>query len=237
MLRRLRDRGHSSFFVLASPSPSRDEPTVLSRLSRGLLSRAAAASRAHELLFSRALLFAASPASPRPDAITVAEPLLSDLDAFVAAMDEISGGRFLRCGDGEVDLAALAAEEFPELPWLKAKGYYVIEEFVANWVEIALRMSWAAAMAAGGGGKKAVRVGKCVKEKAALASTAFWREKGYVDWWMRLEPRVRARITGAFFGKSAMALVMCPLCYAISVFFFVHGYGVLWQRHVSVVCI
>uniref|UniRef100_A0ACD6A745 Uncharacterized protein n=1 Tax=Avena sativa TaxID=4498 RepID=A0ACD6A745_AVESA len=205
MLERLRLRGHSSFFVLASPSPA--EPTVLSRLSRGLLARAAAASRVHELLFSRTFLFASSPSSPRPDAITVAEALLADLDAFVAAMDEISGGRFLRCGDGEVDLTALASEEFPELPWLKAKGYYVIEEFVANWVEIALRMSWATAMAAGGGGgKKAVRVGKCVKEKAGLASTAFWREKGYVDWWMRLEPRVRARITGAFFGKSAVAL-------------------------------
>jgi hypothetical protein len=73
-------------------------------------------------------------------------------------------------------------------------------------------MSWATAMAAGGGGgKKAVRVGKCVKDKAGLASTAFWREKGYVDWWMRLEPQVRARITGAFFGKSAIALVICPL--------------------------
>ncbi|KAM3214134.1 hypothetical protein ACQJBY_066521 [Aegilops geniculata] len=204
MLRRLRLRGHSSFFVLADPS----SPTVLSRLSRGLLARAAAASRAHELLFARALLFTATPASHRPDAITLAEPLLADLDAFVAAMDEISGGAFLRAGDGEVDLAALASEEFPELPWLKAKGYYVVEEFVANWVEIALRMSWAAAAAGGGagGGKKAVRVGRCVKEKAGLASTAFWREKGYVDWWMRLEPRVRARITGAFFGKSAKAL-------------------------------
>ncbi|KQK17066.1 uncharacterized protein LOC100844132 isoform X2 [Brachypodium distachyon] len=202
MLRRLRLRGHSSFFVLASP-----EPTVLSRLSRGLLARAAAASRAHELLFSSALLFASSPASPRPDAITVAEALLADLDAFVAAMDEISGGRFLRCGDGEVDLAALACEEFPELPWLKAKGYYVIEEFVANWVEIALRMSWAAAAGGGGGGgKKAVRVGKSVKDKAGLASNTFWREKGYVDWWMRLELPVRVRIMGAFFGKGAIAL-------------------------------
>uniref|UniRef100_A0A453SZ41 Uncharacterized protein n=1 Tax=Aegilops tauschii subsp. strangulata TaxID=200361 RepID=A0A453SZ41_AEGTS len=210
MLRRLRLRGHSSFFVLADPAPTDpSSPTVLSRLSRGLLARAAAASRAHELLFARALLFTATPASPRPDAITLAEPLLADLDAFVAAMDEICGGAFLRAGDGEVDLAALASEEFPELPWLKAKGYYVIEEFVANWVEIALRMSWAAAAAGGGaGGKKAVRVGRCVKEKAGLASTAFWREKGYVDWWMRLEPRVRARITGAFFGKSAKAICL-----------------------------
>ncbi|XP_015694239.1 uncharacterized protein LOC102706205 isoform X2 [Oryza brachyantha] len=124
-------------------------------------------------------------------------------------MDEISGGKFLCCGDGEVDLTALAAEEFPELPWLQAKGYYVVEEFVGNWVEIALRMSWAAAAAGGGGGgagRKAVRVGKGVKEKAGLAANAFWRGKGYVDWWMRLEPRVRARIMGAFFGKGTTAL-------------------------------
>uniref|UniRef100_A0A0E0LEH3 Polymerase nucleotidyl transferase domain-containing protein n=1 Tax=Oryza punctata TaxID=4537 RepID=A0A0E0LEH3_ORYPU len=203
MLRRLRLRGHSSFFVL-HPSPSssvaaEDTPTVLSRLSRGLLVRAAEASRGHGLIFDHLLLFPSSPASSsRLDAITVAEALLADLDGFVAAMDEISGGRFL-CGDGEVDLVAMAGEEFPELPWLKAKGYYVIEEFVANWVEIALRMSWVAA----GGGK---RVGKGVKEKAGLAANAFWREKGYVDWWMRLEPRVRARIMGAFFGKGTTAL-------------------------------
>ncbi|KAL6603675.1 hypothetical protein ACP70R_044036 [Stipagrostis hirtigluma subsp. patula] len=212
MLRRLRLRGHSSFFVLHTASPAssssrEDEPTVLSRLSRGLLARAAAASRAHALLFSHLLLFPSSPASSRsPDAITVAEALLADLDGFVAAMDEISGGSFLCCGEGEADLAALACEDFPELPWLKAKGYYVIEEFVANRVEIALRMSWTAAGGGGAGGRKAARVGKGVKEKAGLAATAFWREKGYVDWWMKLEPRVRARIMGAFFGKGAIAL-------------------------------
>ncbi|WVZ79006.1 hypothetical protein U9M48_026637 [Paspalum notatum var. saurae] len=211
MLRRLRLRGHSSFFVLHS-SPrgggAAEEPTVLSRLSRGLLARAAAASRAHALLFASTLLFPSAPASSRcPDAITVAEALLADLDGFVAAMDAISGGRFLCCGEAEVDLAALAGEDFPELPWLDAKGYYVVEEFVANRLEIALRMSWAVAAGGGGaGGRKAVRVGKGVKEKAGLAANAFWREKGYVDWWMRLEPRMRARIMGAFFGKGAMAL-------------------------------
>ncbi|XP_062229516.1 uncharacterized protein LOC133927191 isoform X3 [Phragmites australis] len=205
MLRRLRLRGHSSFFVLHPSSSREDGPTVLSRLSRGLLARAAARSRAHALLFSNILLFPSSPASSRsPDAITVAEALLADLDAFVAAMDEISGGRFLCCGEGEVDLATLACEDFPELPWLNAKGYYVIVEFVANRVEIALRMVWAAA--GGGGGRKTARVGNGVKEKAGLAANAFWREKGYVDWWMKLEPRVRARIMGAFFGKGAMAL-------------------------------
>lgn len=227
MVRRLRLRGHSSFFVLhsSSPSPSTsarggvgaragaEEPTVLSRLSRGLLARAAVGSQAQALLFANVLLFPSSPASSRcPDAITVAEAFLADLDGFVAAMDEISGGRFLCCGDGEVDLAALACQDFPELPWLNAKGYYVIEEFLANRLEIALRMSWAAAGGGGAGGRKAVRIGKGVKEKAGLAANAFWREKGYVDWWMRLEPRMRARITGAFFGKGAMALVICFRC-------------------------
>ncbi|KAG2613585.1 hypothetical protein PVAP13_4KG367700 [Panicum virgatum] len=214
MLRRLRLRGHSSFFVLHSSSPSTsssargaEEPTVLSRLSRGLLARAAAGSRAHALLFANVLLFPSSPASSRrPDAITVAEAFLADLDGFVAAMDEISGGRFLCSGQGEVDLTALACQDFPELPWLNAKGYYVIEEFVANRLEIALRMSWAAAGGGGVGGRKAARVGKGVKENAGLAANAFWREKGYVDWWMRLEPRMRARIMGAFFGKGAVAL-------------------------------
>ncbi|XP_066350423.1 uncharacterized protein [Miscanthus floridulus] len=213
MVRRLRLRGHSAFFVLHSSSPSTsaargaEEPTVLSRLSRGLLARAAAGSRAQALLFANILLFPSSPASSRcPDAITVAEAFLADLDGFVAAMDEISGGRFLCCGEGEVDLAALACQDFPELPWLNAKGYYVIEEFLANRLEIALRMSWAAAGGGGVGGRKAVRIGKGVKEKAGLAANAFWREKGYVDWWMRLEPRMRARIIGAFFGKGAIAL-------------------------------
>ncbi|KAG0515553.1 hypothetical protein BDA96_10G288500 [Sorghum bicolor] len=216
MVRRLRLRGHSSFFVLhsSSSSPSTsgsargaEEPTVLSRLSRGLLARAAAGSRAQTLLFANILLFPSSPASSRcPDAITVAEAFLADLDGFVAAMDEISGGRFLCCGEGEVDLAVLACQDFPELPWLNDKGYYVIEEFLANRLEIALRMSWAAAGGGGVGGRKAVRIGKGVKEKAGLAANAFWREKGYVDWWMRLEPRMRARIIGAFFGKGAIAL-------------------------------
>jgi hypothetical protein len=106
-----------------------------------------------------------------------------------------------------VDLLALVCEDFPELPWLNAKGYYVIEEFVVNRVEIALRMSWATAGGGAGGGRKVARIGKGVKEKAGLAANTFWREKGYVDWWMKLEPQVRASITAAFFGKGAMALV------------------------------
>ncbi|KAI4975521.1 hypothetical protein ZWY2020_049128 [Hordeum vulgare] len=108
MLRRLRLHGHSSFFVLADPAPSDPSSlTVLSRLFRGLLARAASASRAHDLLFACALLFTATPASPTPDALTLAEPLLADLDAFVAAMDEISGGAFLRAGAADTQVMAV----------------------------------------------------------------------------------------------------------------------------------
>ncbi|KAI4980578.1 hypothetical protein ZWY2020_021063 [Hordeum vulgare] len=96
MLRRLCLRGHSSFFVLADPAPSDpSSPTILLRLSRGLLARAAA-SRAHDLLFAPRAPLHRHPRLPTPDALTLAEPLLDDLDAFVPAMDEISGGAFLR---------------------------------------------------------------------------------------------------------------------------------------------
>ncbi|KAI5015639.1 hypothetical protein ZWY2020_057029 [Hordeum vulgare] len=108
MLRRLRLRGHSSFFVLADPAPSDpSSPTVLSRLSRGLLARAATASRMHDMLFACALLFTATPASPTPDALTLAEPLLADLDAFVTAMDEICGGAFLRSSAADTQVMAV----------------------------------------------------------------------------------------------------------------------------------
>ncbi|KAE8793208.1 hypothetical protein D1007_32215 [Hordeum vulgare] len=74
---------------------SNDQPQILRPALRPPSQRAAAASRAHDLLFARALLFTATPASPTTDALTLAEPLLADLDAFVVAMDEISGEAFL----------------------------------------------------------------------------------------------------------------------------------------------
>ncbi|KAI5012137.1 hypothetical protein ZWY2020_024271 [Hordeum vulgare] len=80
----------------SSSSPTRPpltpHPPPSSRASPGASSRAPSPPPARTTCSSpRALLFTATPASPTPDALTLAEPLLADLDAFVAAMDEISG--------------------------------------------------------------------------------------------------------------------------------------------------
>lgn len=129
----------------------------------------------------------------------MSEDLVANVDRFVAVMDAISGGRFLR---GEVkDLAA----KWLELPWLKDKGYYSIESFVANRFEVALRLSWVSSE----GGKK-LKGGKATKGKtlsAGLAANALWRRKGCVDWWAGLDPGGRKKIIGAFLGKAAKYLV------------------------------
>nr|XP_009392804.2 PREDICTED: uncharacterized protein LOC103978659 isoform X3 [Musa acuminata subsp. malaccensis] len=197
MLSRLRRRGHGFFFLLPDlPSPSL--PSLCFRRSYGLLSRAAAADAAERTVADSLLLFASSDDSPLLDAATVAEDLVSDVDRFVAVMDAISGGRFLR---GEVN--GLAAP-WAEMPWLKDKGYYSLEAFVANRLEVALRLSWLSSL----GGKK-LKGGKAAKEKAltaGLAANVFWRKKGCLDWWAGLDPGGRKKIFEAFLGKAAKSL-------------------------------
>ncbi|WOK92760.1 hypothetical protein Cni_G01451 [Canna indica] len=198
MLARLRRHGHGFFFLLPDlPSPSL--PSVCFRRSHGLLSRAAAADASERNLAASLLLFASRDDSPVLDAVTVSEDLVLDVDRFVAVMDGISGGRFLR---GEANGLAV---QWAELPWLKDKGYYSLEVFVANRLEVALRLSWLSSQ----GGKK-LKGGKAAKEKAAaagLAANAFWRKKGCVDWWAGLDPGGRKKIIEAFFGKAAKYLV------------------------------
>ncbi|RWW68040.1 hypothetical protein BHE74_00024466 [Ensete ventricosum] len=197
MLSRLRRRGHGFFFLLPDlPSPSL--PSLCFRRSDGLLSRAAAADAAERTVADSLLLFASSDDPPLLDAATVAEDLVSDIDRFVAVMDAISGGRFLR---GEAN--GLAAP-WAEMPWLKDKGYYSLEAFVANRLEVALRLSWLSSQ----GGKK-LKGGKAAKEKAltaGLAANAFWRKKGCLDWWAGLDPGGRKKIFEAFLGKAAKSL-------------------------------
>jgi hypothetical protein len=54
----------------------------------------------------------------------------------VGAMDEISNGGFLRGDQSKL------GSDWVELEWLKEKGYYSIEAFVANRLEVALRLAW-----------------------------------------------------------------------------------------------
>lgn len=120
-------------------------------------------------------------------------------------MDVISEGRFLIGEDGTGK-----AVKWPELAWLKDKGYYSLESYIANRLENALRISWREAN--GGGGGRKGRGGKGVKDKAVvvtsgMAANVFWRKKGCLDWWSRLDQRDRQKVFDAFLGKASRTMV------------------------------
>lgn len=132
--------------------------------------------------------------------MTVCEGFVEDVDGFVAAMDEVSNGGFLR---GEED--GLGAD-WVEMRWLKARGYYSVEAFVANRLEIALRLAWLNCI---GGKKRGVKL----KEKASAASVGvavnvFRRKKGCIDWWGTLDGATKGKLFSFVLGKSAKSLVL-----------------------------
>ncbi|XP_072977405.1 uncharacterized protein [Typha angustifolia] len=212
MLSRLRRLGaHALFFILPdlpSTSSSSSLPSLLSRRSSGLLSRTASSDCSAAAISDSLLLFSSRDGDPGEDpkrlppldAATVAEEFVSDVDRFVEVMDGISGGKFLRGEEG-----GIGATQWPELSWLKDKGYYSLEAFVANRLEVALRLSW---LSSANGGRKG-KGGKGGREKlgdAGIAANAFWRKKGCLDWWAGLDPGQKERILDAFLGKAAKSL-------------------------------
>ncbi|XP_058104484.1 uncharacterized protein LOC131248286 isoform X3 [Magnolia sinica] len=200
----LRSRGHGLFLVLPDLPSSRfpSLPSLCYRRSRGLLSRSSASNLLEHSLSRSVLVFSSKEGEPvRPiqplDSITVSEDFVSDLDRFVNVMDGVSDGGFLRGDEG----GALGST-WQELPWLKAKGYYSLEAFVANRLELALRLSWLNCCT---GKKRGVKV----KEKAGAAGVAanlFWRKKGCLDWWDGLDPGIRKKIFRMVLGKRAKCL-------------------------------
>lgn len=95
-------------------------------------------------------------------------------------------------------------QEWIELDWLKEKRYYGIQEFMANRLEVALRLSWLNCCS--NGKKKGVRL----KEKASaagVAANAYWSKKGCVDWWEKLDASTRKNVFWVILGKSAKSLV------------------------------
>ncbi|KAM7512128.1 hypothetical protein LguiB_011003 [Lonicera macranthoides] len=111
-------------------------------------------------------------------------------------MDRVSNGEFL---SGEE--SGLSSEWF-ELSWLKAKGYYSIEAFVANKLEVALRLSWLNCY----NGKK--KGGK-LKEKTSMvgvAANVYWRKKGCMDWWESLDKATKEKVFRTVLGKSTKSL-------------------------------
>ncbi|KAM1140447.1 hypothetical protein ACFX19_041219 [Malus domestica] len=206
MLGRVRANGHG-FFIILPDLPSGDLPTLCFKRSSGLLCRVAESNELERRVFESTRLFSSREGekveecscSVRDiDTVTVSEDLVENLDGFVEAMDEISNGGFLR-GE-ESDLGS----DWVELKWLKDKGYYSMEAFVANRLEVALRLAW---LNCSNGKKRGVKL----KEKmtaVCLAANVYWRKKGCVDWWENLDAATRRNVLTSVLGKAAKPLIL-----------------------------
>ncbi|XAR63210.1 hypothetical protein NMG60_11023069 [Bertholletia excelsa] len=204
----LRSKGHCLFIILPD-IPSSDGlglPSFCFRKSHGLLARVSESNESERLIYDSIRLFNSKEGekveecscSPNfLDSVTVCEEFVENVDRFVAAMDGVSGGSFLRGEEGGL------GSEWIELEWLKAKGYYSIEAFMANRLEVALRLSW---LNCNGGKKRGVKL----KEKVnavGLAANVYWRKKGCLDWWEKLNITTRRNIFWMVLGKTAKYLM------------------------------
>ncbi|KAL9228851.1 hypothetical protein vseg_004386 [Gypsophila vaccaria] len=202
-------RCHVTFFVLPDvPSTSSGAPSLLTRRSRGLLARVAAEST--RAVSSAVLLFSSREdggvAAPPLDTVSLKENFVSEMEEFVGAMEEATKGGFLR---GEGEEWGEVGSEWAEMRWLKERGYYTMEEFVANRVEVALRMAWLSSSGGGGGGRKrGVKLKE--KEKAknvvGLGVNVYWRKRGCLDWWSRLDLGFRKSVFRTVLGTAANSL-------------------------------
>ncbi|XP_042016015.1 uncharacterized protein LOC121763991 [Salvia splendens] len=195
-------------FILLPDLPQNDGsalPTLCYRKSEGLLLRSSDSNGAEREIHGSLELFSSKEGEKggegggfgRLDAVCLSEVLVEDVSRFVDVMDEITHGEFLRGGE-EGEMAA----DWLELAWLKAKGYYSLEEFVVNRMEVSLRLAWLNSTS----GKK--RWPK-LKERliaAGVAANVFWRKKGCVDWWEKLDDSVKKKVYSTYLGKAARSM-------------------------------
>lgn len=118
------------------------------------------------------------------------------MDQFVELMDGVSNGNFLIGEEGGL------GEEWKEVGWLKDKGYFSLEEFVANQLEVVLRRRWGKRGGGGGKGK-----GKGKVNGGDGGESVFWRKKGCLDWWEGIDLERRKAVCFGFCGKAAKSLV------------------------------
>lgn len=209
MLGKLRTNGHG-FFIILPDLPSRDPPYLPGlcyKKSRGLLSRVAESNESRRWVFESTRLFSSREGEKIEewscpvnclDTFTVSVEFVENVDRFIDIMDEISNGGFLRGEESEL------GGDWVEFEWLKAKGYYSIEAFIVNRLEVGLRLAW---LNCNNGKKRGVKL----KEKLNAAGTAanvYWRKKGCVDWWMNLDDAMRRKVLTVILGKAAKSLVL-----------------------------
>lgn len=130
--------------------------------------------------------------------MTVAEELVENVDRFFETMDKVSNGAFLRGDESEL------GSDWIELEWLKSKGYYSLEVFVVNRLEVALRLAW---LNCNNGKRRGVKL----KEKVnatGVAANVYWRKKGCVDWWVNLGDATRRNVLTTILGKAAKSLTL-----------------------------
>ncbi|XP_073118855.1 uncharacterized protein [Henckelia pumila] len=196
-------------FIILPDLPQNDNsalPTLCYRKSDGLLRRFSEFNHGERAIRDSVELFSSGEGAGSEktsgflpiDAMTVSEELVADVSKFLQIVDEVAGGGFLSGGEeGEI------AEEWVELGWLKGKGYYSLEEFVVNKMEVALRLGW---MSCNSGKKRGLRLKERLNA-AGIAANLFWRKKRCVDWWEKLDCSLKKKVLCAYFGKAAKSLV------------------------------
>lgn len=203
----LKSNGNGLFIVLPDiPCSSNPNlPSFCYRKSHGLLSRVSENSNEEKLVSDSIWIFDSKEGEKFEtwctclDSVTVKLEFVENVDVFVETMDRVSNGEFLR---GEESVFV----DFVELNWLKGKGYYSIEAFVANRLEVALRLSW---LNLNIWKKRGVKVKeKSVCAAAGVSANVFWRKKGCVDWWMKLNDQTKRNIFRLVLGKAARLLVI-----------------------------
>ncbi|RAL46216.1 hypothetical protein DM860_016649 [Cuscuta australis] len=204
---KLKSNGNGLFIILPDIPDCLGSslPSICFRKSHGLLTRVAESNEAERFIRDSIRLFDSkegegiddgSYSADRLDSLTVSEDLVGSVDKFVDAMDAVSDGRFLR---GE---ESCIGSEWAELDWLKARGYYSADAFIANRLEVALRLSWLSCT-------NCKKRGAKLKDKvisAGLAANTFWRKKGCVDWWEKLEEATKQKVFLTALGKIAKSL-------------------------------
>ncbi|XP_049380095.1 uncharacterized protein LOC125844799 isoform X1 [Solanum stenotomum] len=207
MLGKLQSNGHGFFFILPDmPSDGSDLPSICFRKSDGLLARVAESNESERRVRQSVRIFSSKEGEGENgvsglldfvDSLTVSEEFVGNVDTFVNAMDGVTNGKFLRGEESGL------SSEWVELGWLKEKGYYSIEAFAANRLEVALRLAW---LNHNNGKKRGVKL-KDKVNSVGVGANAFWRKKGCVDWWGKLDEATRVKVLRNGLGKAAKSLI------------------------------